>query len=649
MQGIAGTDGKDGVDGAVGPQGLAGATGAQGPKGDDGAVGATGPQGLQGIAGPAGAKGDTGAQGPIGLTGATGVAGPQGLTGATGAQGPKGDDGARGLTGAAGAQGPIGLTGATGVAGPKGDKGDIGATGATGPAGNPAPVYTAGTGIAVDNTNRIISALNTTNLWNANQLQGRPISTTAPTANQVLGWNGTNWTPSTIAINEPWRVSGTTNEANGNTQNIYQMGNISIGTTAASTYRLNVSGGNQLIGGSVTPTLNFLSTGAANTNANAQGRISFWESGGENTWGGGLEFTSPAGTAMNTLDIYGVVSGVKRTVASFDVQNGRLGIGTSAPARELSVVGNAVISKTLQIDGENLGDGTLRTGLFFGNNTSGEGISSNRAIAANGNQNGLDFWTGANRRMSIINNGNVGIGKLDPGTKLDVVGVVRSNGMNINNGLSSGNYNNSAELNFVRTATNERWVMGSSLNGRGNDIFELAHLTGANLFQNRVFVYDRVSSSFAINQASANTAYRFYVNGAAGGTTTWAQSSDRRYKKDITPIANALEKIMKINGVGYNWRTDEFKEMSFDQKHQLGVIAQDIEAVLPEAVTVDDKGYYSVSYTTLIPVLVEAVKEQQNVIVLKDKKLQELEQTQKKQQAELEDLKNAVKQLLSKK
>lgn len=57
--------------------------------------------------------------------------------------------------------------------------------------------YSAGTGI--DITNGVISALNTTALWNANQLRGRSISTNTPTSGQVLKWNGTSWIPSTDA------------------------------------------------------------------------------------------------------------------------------------------------------------------------------------------------------------------------------------------------------------------------------------------------------------------------------------------------------------------------------------------------------------------------------------------------------------------
>lgn len=448
------------------------------------------------------------------------------------------------------------------------------------------PAYTAGTNItitgnvisAVDNdtkytatspgislTGTVFSVPNATAQWNANQLQGSPIAITAPAVNQFLGWSGTNWTPTSVPQNN-WRIAGTTNPSTSNSENIYQMGNVSVGTTNASNYKFNVFGGNQLINGSVTPTLNFLSNGTGNTNANSQGRISFWEAGGENTWGGGLEFNSPAQPGYNTLDIYGMASSVKKTVASFDVQNGRLGIGTTTP-----------------------------------------------------------------------------------GVQLDVIGKTRSSIFIVDNGFESGDYTKTTEINFVRNTTNDRWVIGSSLNGRGNDIFELAHLTGGNLFQNRVFVYDRVSSSFAINQANPNTAFRFYVNGAAGGTTAWTQSSDKRYKKDITPITNALNKILKIEGVEYNWKKDEFKEMSFDGKHQLGVIAQDIQKVLPEAVTIDEKGYYSVSYTTLVPVLVEAIKEQQVTISANEGKIKELQKQQTMQQQEMDTLKKMIQELIAKK
>jgi trimeric autotransporter adhesin len=110
-------NGRAGVAGPQGLQGNTGATGATGAQGPQGLVGATGAQGLQGNTGATGA---TGVQGPQGLVGATGAQGSIGLTGATGATGAQG---IQGLVGATGAQGLIGLTGATGATGLAGTNG----------------------------------------------------------------------------------------------------------------------------------------------------------------------------------------------------------------------------------------------------------------------------------------------------------------------------------------------------------------------------------------------------------------------------------------------------------------------------------------------------------------------------------------------
>jgi hypothetical protein len=75
-------------------------------------------------------------------------------------------------------------------------------------------------------------------------------------------------------------------------------------------------------------------------------------------------------------------------------------------------------------------------------------------------------------------------------------------------------------------------------------------------------------------------------------------------KENIKPLENALAKVAAINGVYYNMKDKPGQT-------EVGVIAQDVQAVLPEAVSVIDKenGYLGVSYTSLVPVLIEAVKE----------------------------------------
>jgi len=66
---------------------------------------------------------------------------------------------------------------------------------------------------------------------------------------------------------------------------------------------------------------------------------------------------------------------------------------------------------------------------------------------------------------------------------------------------------------------------------------------------------------------------------------------------------------MKLQGVRYNWKKNDYPEMGFPEGEQIGLIAQDVEAVLPEMVHEGNDGYKSIDYARLTAVLVEAVKE----------------------------------------
>ncbi len=83
-------------------------------------------------------------------------------------------------------------------------------------------------------------------------------------------------------------------------------------------------------------------------------------------------------------------------------------------------------------------------------------------------------------------------------------------------------------------------------------------------------------------------------------------SSDKRYKDNIVNISNPLDKLSKINGVSFNWNEISHKETG---KKDIGVIAQEIEEVLPEIVETRDNGYKAVDYPKLTALLIEAVKE----------------------------------------
>ena len=89
-------------------------------------------------------------------------------------------------------------------------------------------------------------------------------------------------------------------------------------------------------------------------------------------------------------------------------------------------------------------------------------------------------------------------------------------------------------------------------------------------------------------------------------------SSDKRLKKNITPITNPIAKIKSIGGYTYEWndKQDVYQAGSKD----IGVIAQEVEKVLPELVTDRDNGYKAVKYEKIIALLIEGIKEQQNQI-----------------------------------
>ena len=120
-------------------------------------------------------------------------------------------------------------------------------------------------------------------------------------------------------------------------------------------------------------------------------------------------------------------------------------------------------------------------------------------------------------------------------------------------------------------------------------------------------------------------------------------TSDQRLKKDITPLTHAAEKVRRLSAVTYHWNDDALRHFTRDiettvsagpqatlEEHQkawqaerekryqalastnVGVLAQEVEAVLPEAVSTDENGYKSVKYHYLTALLIAAFKEQEN-------------------------------------
>ena len=142
-------------------------------------------------------------------------------------------------------------------------------------------------------------------------------------------------------------------------------------------------------------------------------------------------------------------------------------------------------------------------------------------------------------------------------------------------------------------------------------------LIGGDFSAGRVGI-NRMPTTYALEVGGT-----IWANGTAiaAGLATW---SDARYKTDITPIDGALSDVLKMQGVKYKWRQSEFPELNFTKGEQIGVIAQDMEKIMPELVYTGTDGYKSVSYEKLTPVLIEAIKEQQKQIITQQNEIDEL-------------------------
>jgi hypothetical protein len=131
--------------------------------------------------------------------------------------------------------------------------------------------------------------------------------------------------------------------------------------------------------------------------------------------------------------------------------------------------------------------------------------------------------------------------------------------------------------------------------------------------------YQTFSSALDIVGAGTSPTNRQVKIWAEGGLTStgvvsapgFNNTSDARYKTHIATFPDALDTILNLRGVTFDWDREQWKDRGFAEGKQIGFIAQEVEKILPELVTTDQNGYKSVAYANVVPVLVEAVKAQQ--------------------------------------
>ena len=134
------------------------------------------------------------------------------------------------------------------------------------------------------------------------------------------------------------------------------------------------------------------------------------------------------------------------------------------------------------------------------------------------------------------------------------------------------------------------------------------------------------SSSMGIMSSTTSGSYALYVTGSIYATANITAYSDRRAKKDIETINNALDKTNQLRGVYYRAIEEQVHDTAHHGKRLMGVIAQEVLEVVPEVVTYDkENDKYGVSYANMVGLLIEAVKELSGKVTEQDARIAKLE------------------------
>lgn len=306
------------------------------------------------------------------------------------------------------------------------------------------------------------------------------------------------------------------------------------------------------------------------------------------------------------------------------------GGGTSQGTNKIRIgwAGTGAVANTLQlqIDNQNFA------------NTWPISISGNAATAnhANTATAATDATNAVNAQFTWLNGTTTG-GKLRFNSSTSATSptfVIGTSTIAAGSGTTSVQFHNTANLSVAESVTatklaSARTINGVPFDGTGNitvaDATKLP-LTGGTV-TGPVTVNGIIRAASALDATSNSSASLIssggiYVaksvlvgwNVSAGGTV--ASTSDIRVKRDIKQIEDALAKVDRLLGATYE-RTD----VKCDR--QVGVIAQDVEKVLPEAVLTDETGKLAVSYNGLTALLIEAVKELKHEVDMIKSKLEE--------------------------
>ena len=601
--GATGATGFQGASGATGADGASGATGIRGASGATGFEGATGSTGPIGLTGATGIRGSTGATGPTGLPGATGLLGPRGSTGPQGVEGLQGIQGASGIgasgapstvPGATGVQGASG-SGATGVTGATGINGASGATGTQGASGSTGPIGASGAASTIPGATGLRGASGATGISNVPGATG-PVGATGL---GVAGATGIGASGATGSL-APWIVrtgsatvlSGQQIIANssGGPFNLTLPASPTLGNTVVIQDGNNWKTNNVTVLPGAGSTIEGQSGGLILDTTNALVYLIYDGA----TWQ--VASTIGAIGASGPVGATGVLVPWTVVTTNTTIVNGRQYIANSTGGSFNLTLPVGVLGSTIAIqDGGNWRLNNV-TVIPSGGNTI-EGQATNLILNAQG----------------------VLVYMIYDGSTWQVASTVGAIGAS---GVSN-----------VPGATGQTGQTGSTGPTGVSNVPGATGLPGAT----GALILGATGFTGATGTLSFTVAGPLFVGtgmiGASGATgsiratneITAYFASDERLKENILPIEDALTKLRKLKGVMFDWKDEVVKERGgedgyFVRKHDTGIIAQEVEKVLPEVVADRQDGYKAVRYEKLAGLIIQAINElADQVDILKNK------------------------------
>jgi hypothetical protein len=282
-------------------------------------------------------------------------------------------------------------------------------------------------------------------------------------------------------------------------------------------------------------------------------------------------------------------------------------------SRVTTIEGKTLVSGSAQIDGSLLGSNkTITIGststTLGGTSTTIAGLTSVTSTGFTGSLTGNATTATTLQTTRAINGVNF------DGSAAITITANTTNALTIGTGLSGTSFNGSGAVTIANTGVTSN-VAGTGISVSG----ATGAVTITNTGVTSAVAGTGVSVSgatgavtFSIGQAVATTSAVTFASVTATGDIVAYSTSDKRHKNNIQLIPNALEKVSKLNGVTWEWNDDVEDVTKLSPK--TGLIAQEVQEVLPEVVTERENGFLGLDYSKMVGLLVEAIKEQQTQI-----------------------------------